>query len=71
MKEIFEQAKVPYSQFISNPGEIIRNENLVVQIEKNFYSWADGAPMIMSCLAYKQPLPPDQIGLSINEQMEA
>ena len=25
--------------------------------------------MIMSYLAYKKPLPPDQIGLSLNEQM--
>ena len=25
--------------------------------------------MIMSCLAFKNPLPPDQIGISLNEQL--
>lgn len=51
------------------PKEIIRDPDLVVQIERNFYSWENAAPMIMSYLVFKQPLPPDQIGQSLNEQM--
>ena len=52
-----------------NPQSVIRDPNLVVQIERNFYTWENGAPMIMSCLVYKKPLPPDQIGASLNEQI--
>lgn len=69
MKEIFDQFSVPYETMCNSPKEIIRDPNLVVQIERNFYTWENGAPMIMSYLAYKKPLPPDQNGLSLNEQM--
>ena len=71
MKELFDQFKVPYETMCNNPKEIIHDPNLVVQIERNFYTWENGAPMIMSYLAYKKPLPPDQIGVSLNESMLA
>ena len=70
MKEIFDRHKVPYEKMCQMPKEIISNPNLVVQIEKNFYTWHNGAPIIMAYLAFKQPLPPDHlIGLSLNELM--
>ena len=69
MKELFDQFKVPYEDMCNRPKTIINDPNLVVQIERNFYTWENGAPMIMSYLAYKKPLPPDQIGPSLNEQM--
>ena len=69
MKELFDQFKVPYEDMCKRPKTIINDPNLVVQIERNFYTWENGAPMIMSYLAYKKPLPPDQIGQSLNEQM--
>ena len=69
MKELFDQFRVPYEQMCSNPHAVMKDPNLVVQIERNFYTWENGAPMIMSCLAYKKPLPPDQIGESLNEQL--
>ena len=70
MKELFDQFRVPYETMCSRPQQIIRDPNLVVQIERNFYTWENSAPMIMSYLAFKQPLPPEhQIGTSLNEQM--
>ena len=69
MKELFNQLKVPYEDMCANPQKIMKDPNLVVQIERNFYTWENGAPMIMSYLAFKQPLPPNQIGASLNEQM--
>lgn len=69
MKEIFDQFKVPYEQMCRNPRAIIKDPTLVVQIERNFYTWENGAPMIMSYLAYKKPLPPNVVGASLNEEM--
>ena len=67
MKEVFDQHRVNYDKMCEMPKEIITDPNLVVQIERNFYTWENGAPMIMSYLVFKQPLPPDQIGPSLNE----
>jgi len=50
------------------PDEIMSDPDLVVQIENNYYPWAQAAPMIMSYLAFKQPLPPGKIGASLNDQ---
>ena len=61
MKQIFEQHKVSYDKMCEVPEEIMKNSDLVVQIERNFYSWEKGAPIIMSYLVFKQPLPPDYI----------
>ena len=67
MKEIFDKFKVPYDKMCEMPKEVISDPNLVVQIERNFYTWENGAPMIMAYLVFKQPLPPDSIGASLNE----
>ena len=69
MKEIFDRHRVHYDKMCEMPKQVINDPNLVVQIERNFYTWESGAPMIMSYLVFKQPLPPDQIGQSLNEQM--
>lgn len=60
MKEIFEEHKVSYDMMCQRPKEIIQDANLVVQIDRNFYNWETGAPMIMSYLTFQQPLPIDQ-----------
>ena len=39
---------------------------LVVKIEDQFYNWSTAAPLILSLLAFKQPLPPEVIGQSLN-----
>ena len=45
MKEIFEQFKVlPEEQ---EKLEVIKDPNLVVQIERNFYNWETGSPVLM------------------------
>ena len=53
MKEIFDRHKVPYEKMCQMPAEIMSDPDLVVQIENNFYPWAQAAPMIMSYLAFK------------------
>ena len=62
MKQIFDTHKVSYDKMCQMPKEIISDPNLVVQIERNFYTWENGAPMIMAYLVFKQPLPPGSIG---------
>ena len=44
-KEIFDQFKVPIED--QEKDEIIKDSNLVVQIEKKFYSFETGAPKLI------------------------
>ena len=67
MQSIFDKHKVSYELMCDNPSEIIKDPDLVVKIESNFYPWSAAAPMIMAYLVFKQPLPPDQIGPSLNQ----
>ena len=53
MKQIFEDYKVTYDSMCMKPLETLKNPELVVQIERNFYSWEKGAPMIMAYLVFK------------------
>ena len=53
MKQIFEDYKVTYDSMCMMPLETLKNPELVVQIERNFYSWEKGAPMIMAYLVFK------------------
>ena len=69
MKQIFDQFKVSYQQMCDKPKEIIQSQNLVVQIERNFYNWENGAPIIMSYLTFQQPLPIDQTSQTLNNQL--
>ena len=45
IKEIFEQFKVNSEE--QDNEEIIKDPNLVVQIDKNFYSYETGVPMLI------------------------
>ena len=71
MKELFDEFKVDYAKMNEAPLSIIQDPNLVVQIEHNFYTWEAAAPIIMSYLAFKQPLRLDSTSglVSLNEQM--
>ena len=69
MQAIFDQHRVSYMTMCNDPAGVINSEDLVVQIEQNFYPWHQAAPMIMAFLTFKQPLPPDQVGSSLNEIM--
>ena len=54
-----------------DPLSVMKDPNLVVQIEHNFYTWQSAAPIIMSYLAFKQPLNLDGTNglVSLNEQI--
>lgn len=57
MAEIFELHKIAFEDFCSNPHQILGDPKLVIKIEDQYYSWNVAAPLILSLLAFKQPLP--------------
>ena len=56
MQKLFNEFKIDYAKMCDDPVSIMKDPNLVVQIESNFYAWQTAAPIIMSYLAFKQPL---------------
>ena len=54
MKEIFEQFKVKAEE--QENEEVIKDPNLVVQIEKNFYNWETGVPVLMELISQTKNL---------------
>ena len=71
MQQIFNEYKIDYAKMNDDPVTIMKDPNLVVQIEHNFYTWQTAAPIIMSYLAFKQPLNLDSANglVSLNEQI--
>ena len=69
MQQIFNEYKIDYAKMNDDPVTIMKDPNLVVQIEHNFYTWQTAAPIIMSYLAFKQPLNLDSANglVSLNE----
>lgn len=67
MAEIFESRLVDYDLFAEKPTQLIKDENMVVQIDSQYFDWEAGAPLILSYLVFKQPLPLDSVGRSLNQ----
>lgn len=59
---IFEEHKISYDQFSKDPQQFIADNSLVIKIEDQYYDWFKAAPLILSLLAFKQPLPDEVIG---------
>lgn len=67
MDQIFESGLVVYEDFCDIPNDILRNPDLVVRIDKShYYDWETAAPILMSHLVFKAPLPPHVLGASLN-----
>jgi len=55
----FEDGKVTYEEYSNDPLSILENPNLLIRFEDKLYEWKAAAPLILSLLAYKKPLPSD------------
>jgi Lipin/Ned1/Smp2 multi-domain protein middle domain len=58
----FEDNKVTFEQFCTNPKELLQDSRLVIRIEDQYYDWKTAAPFIISMLAFKQPIPNEIVG---------
>ncbi|XP_010145639.1 PREDICTED: phosphatidate phosphatase LPIN3 [Eurypyga helias] len=66
--EKFMEHMVSYQQFAENPG-LIDDPNLVILINKKYYSWAVAAPMILSLQAFQRNIPESTIDQLVKEKM--
>ncbi len=57
LREIFEKNKVAFSEFSKNPLRVVNDPHLLIRVEDKLYDWKTAAPLILSLLAYRQPLP--------------
>ncbi|NXH10732.1 LPIN3 phosphatase, partial [Bucco capensis] len=67
-REKFMEHMVSYQQFAENPG-LIDDPNLVILINKKYYSWAVAAPMILSLQAFQRNIPETTIDQLVKEKM--
>ncbi len=62
MSHLFQAKKIEYEGFIESPSEIIGDSRLVIRIDKRlYYDWRSAAPILMSYLVFKAPLPPNVV----------
>lgn len=67
MSEIFNASKVDYESFIDGPRDVLADPRLVIRIDSQFYyDWKSAAPILMSYLVFKAPLPPPAVSASLN-----
>ncbi|NXL55291.1 LPIN3 phosphatase, partial [Chordeiles acutipennis] len=67
-REKFMEHMVSYQQFAQNPG-LIDDPNLVILINKKYYSWAVAAPMVLSLQAFQKNIPESTIDRLVKEKM--
>ncbi|NXY24098.1 LPIN3 phosphatase, partial [Atrichornis clamosus] len=66
--EKFMEYMVSYQQFAENP-RLVNDPNLVIMINKKYYSWAVAAPMVLSLLAFQKNIPENIIDELVKEKM--
>lgn len=54
--EKFLQHQIAFDDLASNP-KIFEEPNLVVRYDGQYYNWKTAAPLIMSLLVFRRPLP--------------
>jgi len=52
---------VQYEKYVSDPGYILKNSNLVVCIENEIYKYEDAIQIILADLIYGSALPTDKL----------
>ncbi|NWU96468.1 LPIN3 phosphatase, partial [Upupa epops] len=67
-QEKFKEHMVSYQQFAENPG-LIDHPDLVILINRKFYSWAVAAPMLLSLQAFQRNIPESAINQLVKEKM--
>lgn len=63
MQRLFFLNIVSFEKFSTNPFEVLNDPNLVIRIDNDYYDWISAAPLIISMLCFKQPLPINNLGL--------
>lgn len=53
---VFEEHKIPFEEFKSDPKAILQNPNLILKIEDDIFDYATGIQRLISLLVYDQPL---------------
>ena len=72
----FEAHLISYQEFLektsagSGTGGILSDPNLVIRVHEKYLSWAAAAPILLSILLYKQPLPSDVVDKIIRDGLD-
>jgi len=71
----FEEHLLTYDQFlekVSNSAAhgVLSDPNLVIRVHEKYLSWDKAAPILLSLLLYKQPLPSDIVGKIIKDGLD-
>ncbi|NXE91616.1 LPIN3 phosphatase, partial [Menura novaehollandiae] len=66
--EKFMEHVVSYQQFAENP-RLVNDPNLVIMINKKYYSWEVAAPMVLSLQAFQKNIPESIINELVKEKM--
>lgn len=69
--QAFEDYKVSFEHFCKNPHALLCDARLVIRIEEQYYNWQTAAPIIISLLAFKQPISNDIVGQPLVEVQQA
>ena len=57
INNIFEANRIAFENFSTKPLDVLADPRLLIKIEDKLYNWQAAAPLILSLLAYKKPLP--------------
>ena len=72
----FEAHLLSYTEFLektsssSGSGGILTDPNLVIRVHEKYISWEKAAPILLSILLYKQPLPSDVVDKIIKDGLD-
>jgi len=78
--EKFEEHLLTYSQLleqVKNQKGVLTNPNLVIRVHEKYLAWNAAAPILLSIMLFKQPLPEEVLqemtkdGLDVNTNMSA
>ena len=72
----FEAHLLTYEQFLEKVstsavnGGVLSDPNLVIRVHEKYLTWERAAPILLSLLLYKQPLPSDIVGKIIKDGLD-
>ncbi|KAJ1953347.1 lipin Ned1, partial [Dispira parvispora] len=52
----FNAHRVPFSRFATDTHALLANQSVVIQVNQQYYTWPNVAPLLLSLLAYDRPL---------------
>merc|ERR1719458_931998 len=76
----FEQHGITYEQFLErlkSVPSLLEDPRLVIRLHEKYLSWSKAAPILLSIMLFRQPLPPDVVedivkdGIDVNVNLSA